>query len=169
MTETASGPLGVIAPDGEHYAVRLEQVYPASRTELWAALTDPDELRGWIGELTGVVAPGSAFELRLADDPPEVVSCRVRIFEPESVLEFDWEPSGEQVSSLRFELADAPGGTKLLLRHSRLTRKVAAEYGAGWHTYLEQLAASLAGQPGRGDDWDTRYNELLESYQQKLP
>jgi len=86
-----------------------------------------------------------------------------------NVLEVDWEPADEACSSLRFELTPQSGGTRFNLTHRALTPVAATQYGAGWHTYLEQLAASLTTGSGRGPQWDTRYEELLQAYQTRRP
>lgn len=164
MTQFPDAALGTIQPDDEHYAVQVEHFYPVPTETVWAALTDPGQLRGWIGELTGTIAAQSRFSLRLVDDPPETVQCQVQVFQPPRVLEFSWTPANEKSSALRFELRPVPGGTRFLLSHRVPSATTAAEYGAGWHTYLEQLAAYLADEDGRGSRWDVRYQELLPTY-----
>ena len=48
MTETA---YGALRADDERCAVRFERLYDYTPAELWAALTDPVQLRGWLTEV----------------------------------------------------------------------------------------------------------------------
>jgi uncharacterized protein YndB with AHSA1/START domain len=168
MTDPAGEGTGAIRRDGGYYGVRLERVYSAPPEEIWSALTEPERLRGWMGELTGSVTAGSTFELRLTDDPADAVRCHVRAFEPPQLLVLEWHPLGQGASTLRCELTSVPEGTRFVLDHALLDAEAAAEYGAGWHTYQDQLAAYLSGGSGRGSEWDSRYEDLLTAYKSLL-
>ncbi len=62
-------------------------------------------------------------------------------FSPESVMELRWE--GDE--TLRLELAETDGGCVLTLINRFDEIGKAARDGAGWHTCLDALEASLAG------------------------
>src|SRR5215469_6074761 len=45
--------------------VRIEDRYDTTIDDLWAALTDPDRLAHWYGQVDGDLRPGGAFHLYL--------------------------------------------------------------------------------------------------------
>lgn len=165
MSESTTTAMGTVYTDGSRRGIRLQRTYPAAPETVWAALTEPERLRGWLGELTGTINPGAEFTLTLDDEGESIARCRVRRFEPPRLLIVDWTIPGEGDSLLRFELTPVGDGTELLVDHSALPVPAGPEYGAGWQTFLEQLGAHLAGRPGRDGTWDARYEQLLPTYQ----
>ncbi len=125
-------------------SVRLTRRYDAAPSDVWAALTEPDSLRRWLGlpqELK--LSPGGAFQVVVAGEPPEVLAGRVREVEPQRLLELDWRYPGEQPSIVRFELSGDGQETILVLDHRRLEERLGEAYGAGWTRYLDRLAAEI--------------------------
>jgi hypothetical protein len=53
-------------------------------------------------------------------------------------------------------------GSRLVLRHERLTGAQVAGYAAGWDTYLRSLEAHLDGTPA--PDWGETWSALHELY-----
>src|SRR5262252_1374625 len=45
--------------------VRIEDRYDTTINDLWAAITDPDRLARWYGNLEGDLRPGGAFRVYL--------------------------------------------------------------------------------------------------------
>jgi uncharacterized protein YndB with AHSA1/START domain len=161
--------IGALRLDGDRTAVRLERSYPTDSQDLWTALTDPARLSRWFARVEGDLRPGGTFCIYFGDeDPAERTLGEVRECAPPHRLEVTWRFRDEGESAVRAELTPEPGGTRLSLDHRRLPRTAAAGYGAGWQTYLEQLAADLAGGAGRGDQWDQHWQRLLPAYQAQL-
>jgi uncharacterized protein YndB with AHSA1/START domain len=146
---------------GDRATVHFERVYDYRPEELWAALTEPEQLRGWLGEVEIDLRVGGRVVIRFGDTAGEITEGRIRALEPPRVLEYDWTYPGETDSVLRLELEPRGEGTLLVLDHRRLPEPAAAGYGAGWHSHLDALQALLAGEDS---DWDARYAELLPDY-----
>lgn len=158
--------MGTIRRDGERRAVRFERRYDATIEDVWAALTEPDQLRDWLAA-TPVFEPrvGGKVVHEFEDGG---VDGRVTAFEPPRLLEYEWRWTGEDVSILRWELEEDGDGTRIVLDHRLLEAVHAASYGAGWHSHLDRLEALVEGGDGDGD-WNARYEALLPAYTELTP
>jgi uncharacterized protein YndB with AHSA1/START domain len=165
MTEDV---LGALRLEDGRLAVRLERGYPTDMADLWSALTDPARLSRWFARVEGDLRPGGGFCIYFADDPGQQTPGQVLACEPPSRLVISWRLPGEPDSLVSAELSAAATGTWLTLEHRRLPADQAAGYGAGWQTYLEQLAAYLAGDAGRGEAWDQRWDQLVPAYRARV-
>jgi uncharacterized protein YndB with AHSA1/START domain len=101
--------------------------------------------------------------LRFGDEPEQVAQGSILAFEPPRVLEYEWHWPGQTSSSVRFELTPDADGTLLVVDHRGLPREVATGYAAGWHAYLDRLAAEFDGDV---PDWDQRFQDLLPEYRE---
>jgi uncharacterized protein YndB with AHSA1/START domain len=103
-------------------AVRLTRRFAAAPAEVWAALTESDSLRRWLGE--GEWARLGAQE---------------RESEPERLLVLDWRPAGENASLVRLELTPDGDGTILVLDHSVIDEVLGMAYVQRWTESLDRL------------------------------
>jgi uncharacterized protein YndB with AHSA1/START domain len=147
----------------ERVAVHFERVYDYRQEELWAALTEPEQLRGWLGDADVDLRVGGRIVIRFGDGDEEVASGTIRELEPPRLLEYDWTFLGESDSVLRLELEPRGNGTLLILDHRLLTADVAVGYSAGWHAHLDRLEGLVAGERV---DWDARFAELVPRYRE---
>ncbi len=147
----------------ERLAVHFERVYDYRPDELWAALTEPEQLRGWLGEAEVDLQVGGRIVIRFGESDEEVAAGTIRELDPPRLLEYDWTFLGESDSVLRLELEPRGEGTLLILHHRRLTPQVAIGYSAGWHAHLDRLEGV-----GKGEhvDWDERFAELVPVYRE---
>jgi uncharacterized protein YndB with AHSA1/START domain len=146
LTEAPTGTLRT--EPGERAAVRFERLYDATAAELWSALTDPEQLRGWLADASRFeLQPDGVLELRFEADGGRVTHGRVREVIPGRVLEWDWVHDGETRSVVRFELVPGEAGCLLVLDHRLLAPAAAPGYGAGWQGHLEALDRLLRGEP----------------------
>jgi uncharacterized protein YndB with AHSA1/START domain len=153
---------GTVRRDGDFGAVRFERVYATAPEELWDAWTSPERIPRWLGAtVVGALSVGSAATLVWGDDPDSQVQLVVREMTPPRVLEWQWTIHNEPPTLLRVQLSPAPGGTLLVLDHSRLPAAQFAGLSAGWHDFLDVLAS---GVPSAEDRW----RELLPAYQQRV-
>jgi uncharacterized protein YndB with AHSA1/START domain len=155
--------LGTVRQDGSSGAVRFERVYGAAPDELWAAWTVPERLGRWLGaSVSGPIEPGAAVTLAWGDDPDSHVALEIVELTPPERLEWRWTVAGEPPTVLRVSLTPVPEGTLLVLDHTRLPVSMFAGLAAGWHAYLDALAA------GSADGWDERWAELLPAYKERV-
>lgn len=137
--------------------IRTQMRSAASRTAVWAAITDAILISGWCAPITGDQEPGGSW--RLAFDGGAafgtVSECEA---ERRFVTTWQWdhEPDDTEPSVLTVTLADDGDGTTLSLEHTGVTGWLVG-YGAGWHAHLASLAGSLAGQPTTDADWQATW------------
>jgi len=109
--------------------IRKEIVLPATRTEVWEALTDPERLADWFANDADVdLRPGGGIHFRWGNG--EERHGRLTEVEPGERLAFSWDDEGE----VEFRLADADGGTRLTV----------VETAPAWSTALDLQASALA-------------------------
>jgi uncharacterized protein YndB with AHSA1/START domain len=159
--------LGTLRADDDRCAVRFERLYDAQPEDLWRALTDEEQLRGWLAQRVSMDArPGGAFELRFGDGDDEWAAGTVEAADPPKLLELRWEVPGVSDPSLvRFEIESRPPGSLLVLDHRRLALNSGAGYSAGWHAYLDALDALLSGTEAA--DWYARFREVRPGYDEQ--
>lgn len=114
-------------------------------TAVWAALTDPEQLRQW-----APFDPGRSLEttgpatFRMIDDPSteETYPANVLRSVAPSLLEYTW---GEDL--LLWELEPQGTGTRLTLRHTVESPDWLPRVAAGWHVCLVVAERLLDGEP----------------------
>lgn len=152
--------------------VRIEDRYDTDIADLWSAITDPDRLARWHGQVEGELRPGGAFRVYLAADDIESTG-RVEVCEPprrllvttretdESYLKGQGVPPFD--AAIEVTLTADGDQTILVLEIRGIPLDKIAFYGAGNQIHAENLAAYLAGRE-RGDT-EARWNELVPLYQ----
>ena len=103
----------------------------APRDKVWRAISDAKEFGAWFGvALEQPFAPGASITGKITDPPGhEHLSFRLWVerIEPTHLFTFRWHPyaidphhdySQEPKTLVTFELDDAPGGTRLVVRES---------------------------------------------------
>jgi uncharacterized protein YndB with AHSA1/START domain len=154
---------GTLRPDDGRCAVRFERLYDATPDELWRALTDAEQLRGWMANTVRIdPRPGGVFEFRFGDADTEWAAGSVEAAEPPRLLELRWTFPGEPQSVVRFEIEPREPGALLILDHRRLALASGASYSAGWHAHLDLLDAVVT--RSEAPDWADRYAELRPEY-----
>ena len=155
--------LGVYRSDGERLSIRFEREYDAGVDEVWSAVSEPDQLRGWLATGGAILEQqvGGRFELRMTPTGEATAWGTVLAFDAPRLLEVEWRYEGEDESVLRIELEPRGERTLLVLDHRRLQSSQAAGYGSGWDAYLDALEDLLAGRSG---SWDERFQSRLEDY-----
>ena len=146
--------------------IRFVRHYDHPVDDVWAAITQPDQLAQWFlpfdADIVVELAPGGRIEMR-ARGEDVVLDLRVVRVDPPRLLEHTHVEPG---SVLRWELAPDRGGCTLQLTQTVQDRATVIERGfiVGLHHSLERLGALLAGKP-MAWDWDrlaahqARYHE----------
>jgi uncharacterized protein YndB with AHSA1/START domain len=136
--------------------LRFERRLPHPVERVWAALTDPGELAGWLADAELDLRVGGAVGLRWLDTDDEghraVARGTISALEPARVLEYETDPDGR----LRWELlAEGDGCLLTFEAEAAVPEGRRADRLAGWHVRLDGLAAALAGtsvDPERFDE-----------------
>jgi uncharacterized protein YndB with AHSA1/START domain len=153
--------------------IEKKVVLRAPRERVWNALTDASQFGTWFGvELDGPFVTGKTTKGRIAPTKvdPEVaklqeahrgvpVDFQIERIEPMTTFAFRWHPfaidrsvdySQEPTTLVLFALADAPGGTQLVITESGFDRiplerraKAFAANDGGWTKQAELIARYL--------------------------
>ena len=151
--------------------VRIEDRYDTDVEDLWSALTDPERLARWYGEVEGDLHEGGQFRVYLegpdinaagrieACDPPRRLLVKTR--ETDESASRGNSPSFEQ--TVEATLIPSDSQTILVLEVSGLPLDKIASFGVGWQLHAESLANYLAGRIGL--DVGARWEELAGVYE----
>jgi uncharacterized protein YndB with AHSA1/START domain len=153
--------------------VRIEDRYDAAIEDLWEALTDPDRLARWYGQVEGDLRPGGEFRTYVAAAEIEGTG-RVEVCEPPRRLRVTTRETEESYEhgqgvppfdeAVEVTLSSDGDQTILIIEVRGMPLDKIAFYGAGWQIHVEHLAAYLAGR-GNGDT-EARWHELVPAYQE---
>ena len=174
MTEdTRSRILGSLGSSGGKGVVRIEDRYATDAVDLWAAITDPQRLARWYGEVEGDLRPGGEYKLFIEAaglhgagrvevcDPPRRLLV-VTTETDESWRPGDVSPTFDQ--SIEAVLTNEGDTTTLVLEARGMPLEKIPFYGVGWQLHAEHLAGYLAGNDSIPDE-AVRWDDLLPSYQ----
>ena len=157
-------PYGTITRvDAAHATIRFERRLSAPIERVWAAITDPGQLATWLATSSIDLRAGGKVE-HVFDpaDPGGQVNGTILRIEPMTVLEYAWRFLGEPDSILRYDLVADGETTVMTLTHRLLGIDQVSGYGAGWHAYLDALAAVLART--EAPDWGSRFAAVRAAY-----
>lgn len=144
-------------------SLTLERTYKQTPEQVWAAWTDPAALMAWFypGDAAGVSIPRfdakEGGELRVefgkGDMGTPTAIGRFTQVVPGKKLAFTWNWMGQPEmphSLVTLEIAKAPGGTKVTLRHDGLPNQDAAQRHAhGWNGILDRYTLRLDPQANK--------------------
>lgn len=142
--------------------VRMEDRVDANIDEVWSALTDPQRLARWYGEVAGNLRPGGEFHRRVFASGAEGRG-RVEMCEPPRRLLVTMDPGLEE-KVIEVILAAEGAQTILVAEERGMPVNLLAAYGAGVQIHVEDLAAHLAGR--ERCDANARWDELEPVYEQ---
>ena len=163
MTSIPHALFGSIHPsEGGRATVSFERPLAASPDEVWAALTEPERLAEWLCRSDVDLRVGGQIHHYLGESQDDQAYGQILALDPPRLLEYEWHFTGEDQSVVRFELTPADAGTVLRLTHTLLPTAQAAGYAPGWHAYLDQLSASISGEPVPA--WEDRFAALRAEY-----
>ncbi len=92
-----------------------ETSFDAAPAEVWKSLTSPDGIEQWMGEGSVIDDDGELWLRDFVTGEPK--EGRVRTFEPERLLEFDWWPEDDpsRTSSVSIVLEPLQPGTRVVV------------------------------------------------------
>ena len=165
MTKNAPGGIRILgslrSADGVGI-VRLEDRFDTDVDDLWAALTEPDRLARWLGEVEGDLRPGGEFRAHYFASGWEG-GGRVDVCEPPQRLLISTRSAEEPDGRIEVTLTPDGDQTVLVIEDRGVPLDDIAAYGAGDQIHVEDLAAYLAGR--ERCDARSRWQELHPGYQ----
>lgn len=137
---------GVLERHDGHYTLRFERRLAHPVEDVWAALTEPEQLAAWLAEAEIDLVEGGAVVLRWlnTNEHGEQTVARGAITRllPERLLEIDTDVHG----MLCWQLREEGDGCVLTFTSTLAVPAVWLPLGfAGWHTHLALLADALDG------------------------
>lgn len=123
-------------------AIVASRLYATDAADLWQALTSPDRLARWFGQVTGDLRLGGRYQIK--DNASGAITECVEAHR----IALTWE-FADTVSWVEATLVPEAGGTRLELRHIAHIDAYWTEYGpgaggVGWDLGLLGLARHLA-------------------------
>jgi uncharacterized protein YndB with AHSA1/START domain len=139
-------------------SLEIRRVIKAPRDRVYAAWTDPEQLRQWFGpenvrtrKLVAETRVGGKFRWDLTSPEGEemTVEGEYRDLQPGKKIVFTWQWQDDEAwqhhnSIVTLELSDAPGGTELRLLHQDLPSEESRDrHTEGWNSLLNELKKFL--------------------------
>ena len=149
--------------DDGRWRLRFTRTLRHQQTKVWRAVTEPEQLAAWFPcTIEGQRAPGAKLRFAFPEGVAEAIDGEMLAYEPESLIEFRWGPD-----VVRIELRPVGEGTELTLLDTLEERGKAARDGAGWHTCLNALEATLDGDADSREHmnaWAEVHPHYVESF-----
>jgi uncharacterized protein YndB with AHSA1/START domain len=141
---------------GPRPVLRLERSLAHPPAAVWRALTDREELKMWFpcDIITDEWRTGARLRFVYRDREWQDLDGEVLECDEPHVLAFTW---GSE--TLRFELTEETGGTRLVMT-DELDAATAARNAAGWEVCLERLEGC---RPAEGL-WKTRFDHYVGAF-----
>lgn len=138
----------------EKTSLQIKRFINAPRSRVYAAWTDPAQLKEWWGpervrtrNFVAEVRVGGKYRWDLINQAEEEMSVfgEYRELVPEKKIVFTWKWDDDEVwenrdSIITVELSDRDGGTELLLKHEQLPSEESRDrHNEGWNSVLDRL------------------------------
>ena len=143
-----------MAQKTHNLSLEIRRLIKAPRDRVYAAWTDPAQLKQWFGpegvqtrDLVADVRVGGKYRWDITNSEGEEMTARgeYRELQPGRKIVFTWQWDDDEVwqdhtSIVTVELSDAPGGTELRLTHEQLPNEKSRDgHTEGWNSALNKL------------------------------
>lgn len=165
MTGDASVLGSLHSVDGEG-VVRMEDRLDTGIDDLWGALTDPDRLVHWYGEVEGELSHGGEFRVRIAlagDRTGHVQACEPLRRLLLTMRDPHPQPGQPEQTVIDARLSAAGTQTRLIWEERGMPVNLLPAYGTGIQIHVEHLADYLSGRELR--NIEDRWTELFSAYE----
>jgi len=171
-SKPGAGPrlLGSLRSQDGRGIVRMEDLYGTDIDDLWVALTDPERLAGWLGEIEGDLRVGGEFRAVFFASGWEGTGRVEACESPARLLVRTWDldaPNGEGELTIEAALSAESDKTRLVVEEAGMPAELLPAYGAGVQIHMEDLAAHIAGR--ERCDAQARWQELFPAYEAQTP
>ena len=140
--------------------LRFERRLGHPPQRVWAAITEPEQLKAWFPDTIVVQEWRVGAPLRFEHAGLDLnFDGEVLAVEEGRLLEFRWG-----TDRIRFEVEPDGDGTKLTLLDTIDELGKAARDAAGWHACLDALEASLSGESVDADVWSAVHPSYVERF-----
>ena len=142
------------AKAAEKTSLEIKRFINAPRAEVYAAWTDPAQLKLWFGpewvktrDFVCEVRPGGKFRWDLidCDGKEKTIAGEYREIVLEKTIVFTWRHLDDEawencMSIVTIEFSDSDGGTELRLKHEQLPTEASRnDHNKGWKSVLDRL------------------------------
>jgi uncharacterized protein YndB with AHSA1/START domain len=157
-TDSTNSTEGTVERRDGSYVLRFERRLRHPIEKVWAALTEPGELVGWLAEAEVELVEGGRVNLRWLNTDEEgntaAAEGTITRLQAPRVLEYDTDIHG----LLRWELSEDGDGCRLRLTNATpAPDEYLTEVLAGWHIHLDHLVDALGGHPVDWPAWSPDY------------
>ena len=143
----------------EKFSLEIKRFINAPRDRVYAAWTDPAQLKQWFGpeniqthDLIADVSVGGKFRWNLSNAEGEKMTCcgEYRELQPGKKIVFTWQWEDDvdwenHASIVTVELDDRDGGTELRLTHEQLPNEESRDgHTRGWNSAFDKLEKLLS-------------------------
>jgi uncharacterized protein YndB with AHSA1/START domain len=143
--------------EAEKLSLEIKRLIRAPRDQVYAAWTDPAQLKEWFGpesvqtrNLIADVRVGGEFRWDLTDQEGKevTISGEYREVEPGKKIVFTWRLEGDEDwknhSTVTVEFFDREGGTEIRLTHEKLPNEASRDdHTQGWNSVLDKVEKFL--------------------------
>ena len=144
--------------EAEKLSLEIKRLIRAPRDQVYAAWTDPAQLKEWFGpesvqtrNLIADVRVGGEFRWDLTDQEGKevTISGEYREVEPGKKIVFTWRLEGDEdwknhSSIVTVEFFDREGGTEICLTHEKLPNEASRDdHTQGWNSVLDKVEKFL--------------------------
>jgi uncharacterized protein YndB with AHSA1/START domain len=145
--------------EAEKFSLEIKRFIKASRDRVYAAWTDPAQLKKWFGpenvktrDLIADVRIGGLFRWDLTDPEgkEKTISGEYRELQPGKKIVFTWKHQDDKLwenrsSIVTVQFSDRNGGTELRLKHEQLPSEESRDdHNEGWNSVLDKLEKFLS-------------------------
>ena len=144
----------------------MEDRFDTGIDDLWGAITDPDRIARWYGEVEGELSQGGEFRVNITLGGPRI--GRVEACEPPQHLllamrDPDARPGQPERTVIEAQLSAEGDQTGLVWETRGMPVELLPAYGAGIQIHVEHLAAYISGRELNIDA--ARWEELFAAYE----
>lgn len=142
-------PTGRLVSGSNGYDLVLTRSLPVAHEDAWVSITDPEHTARWIGQWKGNGTIGEIAQLQLGfeADGPWANFRLVECDEPSRLRIETLDENDNAVWDLAANLNGGTDSTELIFTMHGVDPSRVGQIGPGWEYYLDQLVATLQGEP----------------------